>query len=218
MRELKSSKWLEVNENMRKCHLSAIDENSASEADWKKTFDLLHDAICDERKLDPEFAPELSDLSDDTGNAYGFKDILEEYFDHLEDNLEWDEVVSSAEKMINLFKWEKAVPSEYMFRKGNALEKSKRFEEAEAFGKKWLDDYPYDLYAAASNVFLKIELNKLEEAEAITKKYLREDLICDDTSDTFFMAAYRLYELTEDINARQRVEKKMAEYSALMNK
>lgn len=214
---LKSSLWTDANECMRKCHLATVMPKKASEADWLNAFDLLTLAIVDERKLTPDFAPEITDLSDATGNTYGFEDILEEYFDHLEEKGEWEQVVASCDKLISLFKWESKLPSEYMFRKGNALEKSKRFDEAEAFGKKWLEKYPYDLYAAASNVFLKVELKKYEEAEEITKKYLRDDLICDNTSDTFFMAAYRLYEITENINAKQRVEKKMQEYQAMIS-
>ena len=215
---LTSALWADVNEHMRKCHLSKVDPAAASEADWEKTFELLVSAIHDERKLNPTFAAEITELTDETGNTYGFADILEEYFDHLEDREEWDSVIRSADEIMGLFKWEKKLPSEYMFRKGNALEKSKRYDEAESFGKEWLEKYPYDLYAAASNVFLKVELKKYDEAEAITKKYLRDDLICDNTTDTFFMAAYRLFEITEDINAKQRVEKKMAEYSAMVNK
>lgn len=213
--DLKSKLWPDVNEKMRKCHLSTVMPDSASESDWGSAFDLLVLAINDERKLNPAFAEELSELSGETGNVYGFDDILEEYFDHLESREEWDEVISSCDKMISLFKWESKLPSEYMFRKGNALEKSKRFDEAEKFGEEWLAKYPYDLYAAASNVFLKIELKKFAEAEAITQKYLRDELVCDNSSDTFFMAAYRLYEITENINAKTRVIQKMTEYQQL---
>lgn len=216
--DLKCTLWPDVNEAMRKCHLSRVNPASVKEDDWKVAFDLLILAIKEERKLNPSFAAEISELSDATGNEYGFEAILEEYFDHLEEHEEWEEVIASADKIISLFKWEKKLPSEYMFRKGNALEKSKRFDEAEKFGEKWLSEYPYDLYAAASNVFLKIELGKIKEADELTKKYLRDDLQCDNTNDTFFMAAYRLYEITDDINAKQRVEKKMAEYNAMINK
>jgi len=213
--DLKSSLWPDVNEAMRKCHLSTVMPEKASEADWKSAFDLLVLAITDERKLNPAFAEELSSLSAETGNTYGFEDILEEYFDHLEEHEEWDEVIVSSEKMISLFKWNSKLPSEYMFRKGNALEKSKRFDEAEKFGDEWLAKYPYDLYAAASVVFLKIELKKWDEAEKITEKYLRDELVCDDTNDTFFMAAYRLFEITDNINAKNRVMQKIAEYQQL---
>lgn len=213
--DLKSTLWPQAVEMMRKCHLSNVMPEQASEADWETAFDLLVNAINDERKLDPAFAEELADLTGQTGNVYGFEDILEEYFDHLEEHEKWDNVISSSEKIISLFKWNNKLPSEYMFRKGNALEKSKKFEEAEAFGKEWLDEYPYDLYAAASNVFLKIELKKFDEAQEITEKYLRDELVCDNTSDTFFMAAYRLYEMTDNINAKTRVMQKMNEYQQL---
>lgn len=214
--DLKSSLWSTVNEQMRKCHLSTVMPENAGDSDWEETFKMLVLAINEERKLNLAFAEELSDLSEDTGNIYGFEDILEEYFDHLEEHEKWDAVIASCDSMISLFKWESKIPSEYMFRKGNALEKSGRYEEAEKFGEEWLAKYPYDLYAAASNVFLKIELKKYDEAEALTEKYLRDELVCDDTSDTFFMAAYRLYEITDNINAKSRVMQKMAEYQELI--
>ena len=213
--DLRSPLWPDVNEKMRKCHLSTVMPDEASEADWETAFDLLVLAIKDERKMNPAFAEELTELTDETGNVYGFEDILEEYFDHLEENGKWDKVISSCETMVSLFKWEHKLPSEYMFRKGNALEKSQRYDEAQTFGLKWLEKYPQDLYAAASNVFLMLELKKYDEAQALTEKYLRDELVCDNTSDTFFMAAYRLYELTENINAKERVMKKMTEYQQM---
>jgi len=217
MKSLTSTTWAATSEKIRKCHLSLLSDGGNT-ADWVDAFDSLIDSIKDERKLDPAFSPELGMLTKATGITYDFADILEEYFDHLEESNEWEKVISSCEKIIDLFKWESALPSEYMFRKGNALEKSGRYEEAEAFGKEWLEKYPTDLYGAASNTFLLLELGRVDEAEAITEKYLRDDLICNDDSNTLYMAAYRLYEMTENINAKQRVEKKMAEYQELINK
>ncbi len=217
-KELKSKKWDDAVKKMQACHLSLLNPEDAKSADWKEAFNALVKAIKEERSYNPAFAPELSDLDEATKNTYGFYDILEEYFDFLEEKEDWDDVIESAEEMISLFKWEKKLPSEYMFRKGNALEKARRLNEAEDFGEYWLSHSPQDLYAAASNVFLKAEIGKYDEARAITEKYLRDDLMCDKDSDCFFMAAYRLYELTDDINAKQRIEKKIAEYQEIMDR
>lgn len=216
--DLKSNLWAEVNRKMRSCHMSQIEPGSVTEEEWKDAFDLLVEAIKDERKQDPAFAPELEELTEATGNEYGFEDILEEYFDHLEDNGRWADVVDSCDKMISLFKWDVNLPSEYMFRKGNALHKSGRCDEAEAFGAEWLEEYPYDLFAAAANVFLKVALGKNDDAEELTRKYLRDDFVCGNPKDTFFMAAYRLLELTDNENAKRRVERKIAEYSDIVDK
>ena len=214
-KELKSKKWAEAVKKMQASHLSLLNPATAEIDDWKDAFETLVKAIKEERSFDPAFAPEFEDLDAQTGNTYGFYDIMEEYFDFLEHKADWDAVISSSEEMISLFKWEHKMPSQYMFRKGNALEKSGRLEEAEEFGSYWLNHYPQDLYAAASNVFLKVELKKYDEAKEITEKYLRDDLICNEESDSFFMAAYRLFELTDDINAKQRIERKIAEYQQL---
>ena len=216
--ELKSGSWGATAEKIRKCHLSLLSSETVKVEDWRDAFFSLIQSINDERKSDPAFACELAQLTEATGITYDFADILEEYFNFLEESKEWDLVIASADELMELFKWENVMPSEYMFRKGNALEQSKRFDEAEAFGQEWLRLYPTDLYAAASNVFLMLELGKMKEAEELTEKYLRDELVCTDDTDTFFMAAYRLYELTDNINAKQRVEKKMAEYQNLMNK
>ena len=216
--ELKSQKWPEAIKKMHDCHLSLLNPDQAETSDWRNAFETLVRAIKEERSFDPAFAPEFSDLDEATETTYDFYDIMEEYFDFMEEKGEWNDVIESAEEMISLFKWEHKLPSEYMFRKGNALEKSGQLEEAEAFGEYWLKNYPQDLYAAASNVFLKSELGKTDEAMEITKKYLRDDLVCDKESDSFFMAAYRLFELTDDINAKQRIEKKIAEYQELLDK
>ena len=209
---LQSSKWTDAVTKMKDAHLSLLNPDDAKVSSWVDAFNTLVKAIKEERSYDPAFSPELTDLDDATGNVYGFADILEEYFDFLEEHEAWDDVIESCEEMISLFKWENKMPSEYMFRKGNALEKSKKLDEAESFGAFWLEKYPTDLYAAASNVFIKAELGKTDDARAIAEKYLKDDLVCDEDSDTFFMAAYRLYELTDDINAKQRIEKKITEY------
>ncbi len=214
---LTSSKWPDAVKQMKECHLSTIGAKELDTSIWKAAFDALVEAILDERKLNPDFSTELDELTEASGSSYDFADVLEEYFDFLEDHEDYEAVIASADKMVELFRWEKKMPSEYKFRKGNALEHLGRFDEAEKFGEEWLADYPYDLYAAASNVFLKVELQKLDEARELTEKYLRDDLVCDSETDTFFMAAYRLYEMTDDINAKQRVEKKLAEYNAIVS-
>lgn len=214
--DLKSNLWGAAIEQIRSCHLSLLSAESANVVAWKDAFNQLVAAIKDERKLDPAFSKEIDDLTSTTGITYDFGDILEEYFDFLEEKKEWDDVITSCDELISLFKWEHRLPSEYMFRKGNALEKSNRLDEAESFGKIWLEKYPTDLYAAASNVYLMLKLGKTAEAEALTEKFLRDDLVCDDTTDTFFMAAYRLYEMTDNINAKKRVEAKMADYQNML--
>lgn len=212
---LNSTLWVDAKEKIRKCHLSALQPQSADVAQWKDAFDALMDAVADERKSVADFAPELYELTAATGFDYDFADIFEEYFDHLEDNEAWQEVIVSCDRILDMFDWRLRAASQYKFRKGNALEHMGKLTEAEEFGKKWLDEDPEDYYAAASNVFLLITMGKIDEAKEITERYLRQDLLCDNTTDTFFMAAYRLYELTDDINAKQRVEKKIAEYNAI---
>lgn len=216
MKSLTSNAWPKAIESMRKCHVSLVGAAQASVEEWSKAFQLLAVAIQEEKIISPYFAPELSCLTKDTGCDYDFVDIFEEYFDFMEEKEEWDEVIASCDSMIEMFDWEEKYPSEYMYRKGNALMQAGMLAEAEAFGKEWLSEYPDDCYAAASNVFLMLKMNKLEEAEALTEKYLKEELVCDKNTDTLFMAAYRLYELTDNIYAKQRVEKKMAEYNAFV--
>lgn len=214
--ELVSNTWEKAGEMLRKSRLSTLTPGKEDEACWGEAFDLTIQSIKEERESTPGFAPELSQLDAYTGGKYDLLACLEAYFNHLESEEKWEEVISSCDKLFDLFAWTQNMPSEIFFRKGNALEALKRYDEAEAFGKEWLEKYPEDLYAAASNVYLKVALEKYDEAQAITEKYLGDDLICDENTDTFFMAAYRLYELTNDINAKQRVEKKMADYNKMI--
>ena len=210
--DLTAKSWKDTMEKIRKCHLSLIDETKCETKDWKDAFDSLVASIQEERKAYPEFSPEIEDLTKATGSTYEFADILEEYFDHIEEQGDWNDVIDSSEKIIKLFKWTDKFPSEYMYRKGNALEKMGKLDEAEKFGQEWLKQYPEDLYAVASNVFILCEKKELDKAKELTHKYLHDDLMCDKNSDTFFMAAYRLCELTNDINAKQRIEEKIQEY------
>lgn len=212
---LTSTLWTDAKEQIRACHLSQLAPETADLATWKKAFDTLMDAIAGERKSAADFSAELSDLTEASGFDYSFSDILEEYFDHLEEKAAWEMVVESCDRILAMFAWKTMPNSEYMFRKGNALEKLGKIAEAEAFGRKWLEEAPEDYYAAASLVFLLITEGKIEEAEEITGQYLRSDLVCDSKTDTFFMAAYRLYELTDNAYAKQRVEQKIAEYNAI---
>lgn len=212
---LSASSWHDTMEKIRKCHLSLIQETTANVKEWKEAFDALISSIKEERINYPEFAQELSDLTDSTGSSYAFNDILEEYFDYLEENKAWEIIIESSDTLINLFKWEAKYPSEYMFRKGDSLLKLDKLQEAKTFGEIWLKEYPNDLYAVASNVFLLITMGESEKALELTDKHLTRELKCNKTSDTFLMAAYRLYEITSDINAKQRIEAKIAAYNEM---
>ncbi len=212
---LNSSLWTEAKEQIRKCHLSLLQPETAEVKAWKEAFDLLMRAIEEERQTEALFAMELAELTEATGFDYNFEDILEEYFIFLEEREEWETMIASCDKIVDIFSWEKAFPSEFMFRKGDALDRLGRVEEAETFGKQWLESYPEDYFAAASNVFLMISMGKTEEALVLTEQYIRKDLICDKATDTFYMAANRLYEITDNPHAKERVAKKIAEYDAI---
>lgn len=213
---LTSADWTKAGEKLRESKLSTLGDSAASNS-WDEAFKFVVSAVKEERIKDASFAANLCQLDEDTDYQYDLLEMLEKYFDHFEALGQWEKVVEDCNTVIRLFAWKEDMPSQFMFRKGNALEKMKRYDEAEAFGQDWLEEYPDDLYAAASNVYLMLALKKYAEAEKLTKKYLREDLVCDDKSDTFLMAAYRLYEMTNDINAKQRVEKKMADYHNLIS-
>lgn len=218
MNNLHSENWIKTRDAIRKCHLSTLQEELVDVFEWKQAFDLLMGVIKEERRYSSNFALELSDLTKDSGFEYDMKDILEEYFDELEKKDSWELVVESCDQMLEEFEWLKDTPSQYFFRKGNALQHTGKLKEAEEFGAQWLEQYPNDYYAAASNVFLLLSLGKKEKALEITEHCLKQELICDKATDTFFMAATRLYELTEDGDAKERVAKKIAEYEALVAK
>lgn len=218
MKELKSKLWPTVIENIRKCHLSTISGEGVEQDKWITAFDDIFVALYEERKLHSAFAPELGFLTEDIGISYDIQEVLEEYFDMLEDNNRWDDVVASCEKLLTSFVWRKTKPSQYYFRKGNALLKSGKIEEAKVFGEKWLKDFPNDLFAAASNSFLLLELGKEEEAGELARKYLGDEYKDKSAKDSVYMAAVRLLELTNGPWAKDRVAKKIAEYEDIRNK
>lgn len=216
MAELNSATWKKAGELLKRSKLSTLNSESKDEACWDEAFDLTILSITEEREENPTFAREVYNLDKETDGEYNLLEALEWYFNHLEDNGKWEEVIYSCNRILELFDFIEFLPSEYLFRKGNALEKLGRNEAALKFGKKWLEDYPEDPYAGASNAFLLCSLGRFEEAKAVTEKFLGQELVCDDDKDTIFMAAYRLVEMTDNINAKQRVERKMAEYNQML--
>lgn len=212
---LSATTWKQTMDKIRICHISHLLQNSPGVADWKEAFDLLINSIKEERLNYPDFAKEISDLTNETGSSYSFNDILEEYFDFLENTFSWNEVIDSCDKIIPLFKWEAKSSSEYKYRKGNALLKLKRTEEAKKFNEEWLKDFPDDLYAVTSNILLLISLGELAKALTLTELHLSNDLKCNRITDTFMTAANKLCELTEDENASQQLKEKITEYNKL---
>lgn len=210
---LKCELWSFTLAQIQKCHLSLLNGDSKYDDSWNNAFNNLIVCIRNERKFNDSFAVDISFLTEETGISYDFVEIFEEYFDYLENNKEWDLVVVSAYNLLDTFIWKKTKPSEYLFRIGNAYLQENKLEEAQVFGKRWLEKYPNDLYGVASNAFLLAKLGKEKEALELTNKYLPDDLRCNNEDDSLFLAATRLFELTDDPYAKERINKKIFEYN-----
>ncbi|MCF0130892.1 MAG: hypothetical protein HUJ71_04150 [Pseudobutyrivibrio sp.] len=213
---MNSKTWEKAGELLRKSRLSTLTAIARDEACWNEAFELTMLAITEERESNPDFAAEYVDLDEATDYQYNLTECLEAYLNHMEAVEKWEVVISSCNRVIELFSWNRSKPSQFMYRKGNALMALGRFDEAKRFGKQWLEKYPNDLYAAASNAYLLVAMGCFEEAKTLTEQYIRDEYCCQDGADTIFMAAYRLYEMTDDINAKQRIEHKIAEYNRMM--
>ena len=211
---MKNKKWKEFDKLSRKCYMQMAGLEEACGC-WDQAFEALKAVVVDERGREPEYAPELYLLDEDTDYEYDVQGWLEDYLDDLDMREDKEKLLGVCDELVSMFCWEEDKPSDIRFLKASALGGLGRKEEAAEFCKAWLAEEPDNLMAVTANVYALLGVKDMESAEALIKEHIHEDTECGDENDILFAAAVYYYKITGNKKEMKRLDKAREEYDKL---
>lgn len=189
--------WKELDKMIGKCYESMI---GVIEKDnlWQDTFQLLIKTISEERKKDADFATELYKVGDEIDFLCDVEGWLEDYFDELDMSEKLEEIIESANQLLELFKWEEDSKSVVNHRKASALSRTGRCQEAIALCEEWLKKESDNPLAAASLIYSYLTEKDMDSAEKTADSFWNEELECTFETEPYFTAAATVYGLSDN--------------------
>ena len=206
-----NSKWKKFENLTDKCYNNMIGAEKDGSC-WQQAFELLKEAVLDERENDPDFAPELDLLDDATDYEYDILGWLEDCLDETDMKGEYETLLKMCDDLLKLFVWPEYSDSDLKFRKSSALSSLGRNKEAAEFCRKWIEKEPENMAAATAGVYALIGTREFDAAEELIKRFISEDSECSEDNDIMFTAASRLYEVTGNKKEKKRIDKEMKKY------
>ena len=199
-----NGQWKKYDHLMEKCYLGMAGGGAAIN-DWNDCFDVLIRIIENERESNPDFGRELDLLDDETDYRHDVQGWIEDYLDELDmrEIYPWLETV--CRKLLKIFEWKEAYPSDIRFKLASALGNQGRVEEARRYCEDWEAQEKDNPLAAAALIYSLIRMKDYEGAEEIVRQHIAEDTVCSEENDVIFTAALQLYKA----NGNKKMEKKM---------
>lgn len=206
-----NSKWKKFENLTGKCYSNMIGTEKDGSC-WQQAFELLKEAVLDERENDPDFAPELDLLDDATDYEYDILGWLEDCLDETDMKGEYETLLKMCDDLLKLFVWPEYSDSDLKFRKSSALSSLGRNKEAAEFCRKWIEKEPENMAAATAGVYALIGTREFDTAEELIKRFISEDSECSEDNDIMFTAASRFYEVIGNKKEKKRIDKEMKKY------
>ena len=111
---MKNKKWKEFDKLSRKCYMQMAGLEEACGC-WDQAFEALKAVVVDERGREPEYAPELYLLDEDTDYEYDVQGWLEDYLDDLDMREDKEKLLGVCDELVSMFCWEEDKPSDIRF-------------------------------------------------------------------------------------------------------
>lgn len=120
---------------------------------WNRAFETLAEIVEHGRKKYGDFAPELFILDGSTDFMFDLKVWLDDYMEFLEQEEEQEQLEKVCRKLLKLFAWEKASPSDIRFRLASSMLSLNKKKEAGDFCERWYGEDENDPAAAAALIY-----------------------------------------------------------------
>lgn len=183
---------------------------------WTQAFERLKEIILEERKANPEFAPELEQIDDATDFALDIQDWLEDCLDEIDMREDYETLLAMCNDLLDLFSWPEYTDSDINFRKAIVLQNLNRTAEAVTFCEQWLDKEPVNIVAATAKVYALLSAKEYNEAGKLVDRFIADKSECDDDNEIMFAAASKLYEFTGNKKAKKEVDTAIDKYDKML--
>lgn len=183
---------------------------------WTQAFERLKEIILEERKANPEFAPELEQIDDATDFALDIQDWLEDCLDEIDMREDYETLLAMCNDLLDLFSWPEYTDSDINFRKAIVLQNLGRTADAVTFCEQWLDKEPMNIVAATAKVYALLSAKEYNEAGKLVDRFIPDKSECDDDNEIMFAAASKLYEFTGNKKANKEVDTAIDKYDKML--
>lgn len=206
-----NKKWKSFQKLTEKCYENMI---GAEEDDscWQNGFELLKELVLEERKTDPQFAPELELLDDATDYRFDIEGWLEDCLDEMDMREDHAVLLRMCDDLLKLFTWSEYTGSDLKFRKVGALNALGKVQKAAEFCDKWIEKESENIVAATAGVYAYMKNSEQNKARKLIEKFIPDGMICCDDNDIMFTAASRFYEKVGDTKKHEQMEEALEAY------
>ena len=143
---------------------------------WNRAFETLAEIVEHGRKKYGDFAPELF--------------ILDDYMEFLEQEEEQEQLEKVCRKLLKLFAWEKASPSDIRFRLASSMLSLNKKKEAGDFCERWYGEDENDPAAAAALIYAWIADRRFKDAQKVVDFWMdKEGGYTEENAEVFGAAA-----------------------------
>ena len=210
-----NKKWKCFEKLTEKCYLNMIGAEKEASC-WTQAFERLKEIILEERKANPEFAPELEQIDDATDFALDIQDWLEDCLDEIDMREDYETLLMMCDDLLDLFSWPEYTDSDINFRKAIVLQNLGRTADAVTFCEQWLDKEPMNIVAATAKVYALLSAKEYNEAGKLVDRFIPDKSECDDDNEIMFAAASKLYEFTGNKKAKKEVDTAIDKYDKML--
>ena len=206
-----NKKWKSFQKLTEKCYENMIGAEEDVSC-WQNGFELLKELVLEERKRDPQFAPELELLDDATDYRFDIEGWLEDCLDEMDMREDHAALLRMCDDLLKLFTWSEYTGSDLKFRKVGALNALGKVQKAAEFCDKWIEKEPENIVAATASVYALTQEKEYEKAQQIINQFIPNPDECGDENDIMFTAASKFYEATGNKKAKKQIDKAMEAY------
>ena len=192
--------WKRLETQMVQSYEGMVKEDSDMTV-WNRAFETLAEIIEYGRKNDAGFAPELFILDGSTDFMFDLKVWLDDYLDFLEQEKEQEQVEKVCRKLLKLFTWQQASPSEIRFRLASAMLSLNKKKEAGDFCERWYDEDENDPAAATALIYAWIADRRYKDAQKVVDFWMDKEGGYTEENAEVFGAAAVLQNVSGNLNA-----------------
>lgn len=196
--------WKRLGTQMVQSYEGMVREDSDMTV-WNRAFETLVEIVERGRRKDGDFAPEISILDGSTDFMFDLKVWLDDYMELLEQEEDQEQLEKVCRKLLRLFAWKQASPSEIRFRLASSMLSLNKKKEAGAFCERWYGEDENDSAAATALIYARIADGRFKDAQKVVDFWMeKEDGYTDENAELLGAAAF-LQQVSGNLNAGREV-------------